>query len=105
MFAGSRSLYSLAMNGQAPKILRTCNKHGVPYYCVAVTSLLACFVYLSVSGGSANVFQWFVNLTTISGYIAWIILLIAYLRFRRALEYNSLLHQRPHKSPGQPYVT
>ncbi|KAL8878143.1 MAG: hypothetical protein Q9192_008512 [Flavoplaca navasiana] len=105
MFTGSHSLYSLALNGQAPKIFRTCNKYGVPYYCVAVTSLSACLVCLRVFGGSANVFQWFVNLTTISGYIAWIILLIAYLRFRRALEYNGLLHQGPHKSPGQPYVT
>ncbi|KAL8766235.1 MAG: hypothetical protein Q9209_006923 [Squamulea sp. 1 TL-2023] len=105
MFAGSRSLYSLAMTGQAPRIFRTCNKHGVPYLCVAVTSLLACLVYLSVSGGSANVFQWFVNLTTISGYIAWIVLLITYLRFRHALEYNGILDQRPYKSPGQPYVT
>ncbi|KAL8672688.1 MAG: hypothetical protein Q9168_002848 [Polycauliona sp. 1 TL-2023] len=105
MFAGSRSLYSLALNGQAPKIFRTCNKHGVPYYCVAVTALLSCLVYLSVSGGSSNVFQWFVNLTTISGYVAWIILLITYLRFRRALEHNGLLDQRPYKTPGQPYVT
>ncbi|KAL8733539.1 MAG: hypothetical protein Q9181_003538 [Wetmoreana brouardii] len=105
LFAGSRSLYSLAMTGQAPKIFRTCNRHGVPYLCVAVTSLLACLVYLSVSSGSANVFQWFVNLTTISGYIAWIILLITYLRFRRALEFNGMLDQRPYKSPLQPYAT
>lgn len=105
LFAGSRSLYSLALTGQAPRIFRTCNKHGVPYYCVAVTSLMACLVYLSVSSGSATVFQWFVNLTTISGYIAWIILLITYLRFRRALEFNGLLDQRPYKTWGQPYVT
>lgn len=105
LFAGSRSLYSLALTGQAPKIFRTCNKHGVPYICVAVTSLMACLVYLSVSSGSATVFQWFVNLTTISGYIAWIILLITYLRFRRALEFNGILDQRPYKSPLQPYAT
>ncbi|KAL9596584.1 MAG: hypothetical protein Q9219_005711 [cf. Caloplaca sp. 3 TL-2023] len=105
LFAGSRSLYSLALSGQAPQIFRTCNQHGVPYLCVAATSLLACLVYLSVSSGSANVFQWFVNLTTISGYIAWIILLITYLRFRRALEFNGILEQRPYKSPGQPYVS
>ncbi|KAL8826646.1 MAG: hypothetical protein Q9170_007321 [Blastenia crenularia] len=105
LFAGSRSLYSLALTGQAPRIFRTCNKHGVPYLCVAVTSLLACLVYLSVSSGSATVFQWFVNLTTISGYIAWIILLITYLRFRKALEFNGMLDQRPYKSPGQPYAT
>ncbi|KAL8655628.1 MAG: hypothetical protein Q9226_002978 [Calogaya cf. arnoldii] len=105
MFAGSRSLYSLALNGQAPRTFRTCNRHGVPYMCVGATSLLACLVYLSVSSGSAIVFQWFVNLTTISGYIAWIIVLITYLRFRRALEYHGMLHQRPYKTPGQPYVT
>ncbi|KAL8852920.1 MAG: hypothetical protein Q9221_002170 [Calogaya cf. arnoldii] len=105
MFAGSRSLYSLALDGQAPRIFRTCNRHGVPYMCVGATSLLACLVYLSGSSGSAIVFQWFVNLTTISGYIAWIIVLITYLRFRRALEYHGMLHQRPYKTPGQPYVT
>ncbi|KAL8658558.1 MAG: hypothetical protein Q9202_007525 [Teloschistes flavicans] len=54
---------------------------------------------------NADAFQWFVNLTTTSGYIAWIILLITYLRFRRALEFNEMLDQRPYKSPGQPYAT
>lgn len=105
LFAGSRSLYSLAIAGQAPDIFRTCNKHGVPYLCVAVTSLLTCLVYLSVSSGSANIFQWFVNVTTISGYLAWIILLITYLRFRKALEFNGILGERAYRAPGQPYAT
>ncbi|MDI1487621.1 MAG: hypothetical protein OHK93_006891 [Ramalina farinacea] len=105
LFAGSRSLYSLAKTGQAPKIFMTCNRHGVPYYCVAVTALLACLVYLNVSSGSAQVFTWFVNLTTISGYIAWIVLMITYLRFRHALSHNGLLHTRPYRSPGQPYAS
>ncbi|KAL9613660.1 MAG: hypothetical protein Q9167_001789 [Letrouitia subvulpina] len=104
-YAGSRSLYSLALTGQAPKIFRTCNKQGVPYLAVAVTALLACLVYLSVSSGSATVFTWFVNITTISGYVAWIVVLITYLRFRRGLEYNGIFGQRPYKSPGQPYTT
>lgn len=79
VFAGSRSLYSMALAGQAPKILRTCNNHGVPYIAVICSALLACLVYLSVSAGSASVFTWFVNLTTISGYIAWIVILMTYL--------------------------
>ena len=123
LFAGSRSLYSLALNGQAPKIFRTCNKHGVPYLAVIATSLLACLVYLSVSAGSASVFTWFLNLTTISGYIAWIVLLMAYIvshlrlhhvgesligenqRFRKGLAYNNMLDDRPYKTRGQPYTT
>ena len=79
LFAGSRSLYSLALTGQAPKLFRTCNKQGVPYLAVICTALLSCLVYLSVSAGSASVFTWFVNLTTISGYVAWVVMLMTYL--------------------------
>lgn len=79
LFAGSRSLYSLAITNQAPKIFRTCNKHGVPYVAVLFTAALACLVYLSVSAGSASVFTWFLNLTTISGFIAWVVLFMGYL--------------------------
>lgn len=79
LFAGSRSLYSLAITGQAPKIFRTCNKQGVPYVAVLFSAALACLVYLSVSSGSATVFTWFLNLTTISGFIAWICLLVTYI--------------------------
>ncbi|KAI9879874.1 MAG: hypothetical protein M1830_006726 [Pleopsidium flavum] len=105
LFAGSRSLYSLAITGQAPKIFRTCNKQGVPYVAVLFSAALACLVYLSVSAGSAAVFTWFLNLTTISGFIAWIVLLTTYLRFRKALKYNNALHLRPYKTPLQPYST
>lgn len=79
LFAGSRSLYSLAVTGQAPKIFRTCNKQGVPYIAVLFSAALACLVYLSVSSGSAAAFAWFLNIATISGFIAWIVLLMTYL--------------------------
>lgn len=116
-------LYSLALTDQAPKIFRTCNKRGVPYIAVLATAALACLVYLSVSAGSSAVFTWFLNLTTISGFIAWIALMMTYLvhstdepnlcisadiieqRFRKGLVYNNLYDVRPYKSRGQPYTT
>ncbi|MCJ1370815.1 hypothetical protein MMC20_002028 [Loxospora ochrophaea] len=67
LFAASRTLYSLALTGQAPQVFRRCNKNGVPYAAVLASAALACLVYLSVSAGSAAVFTWFLNLTTISG--------------------------------------
>lgn len=79
LFAGSRSLYSMALTGQAPKIFRTCSKGGVPYLAVLSTAALSCLVYLSVSSGSATVFTWFLNLTTISGYVAWVVLFMTYI--------------------------
>ena len=78
LYAGSRSLSSLAMTGQAPKVFAKCI-NGVPYVAVLATAALGSFAYLSISSGSATVFAWFLNLTTIGGYIAWVVTLITYL--------------------------
>lgn len=78
LYAGSRSLFSLAMTGQAPKIFKKCS-NGVPYLAVLATAALGSLAYLSISSGSATVFAWFLNLTTIGGYVAWIVTFMTYL--------------------------
>lgn len=53
LFAGSRSLYSLALTGRAPKIFRTCSESGIPYVsvlCTAALSLLDIFERLEWLG-------------------------------------------------------
>ncbi|KZT26701.1 hypothetical protein NEOLEDRAFT_1062284 [Neolentinus lepideus HHB14362 ss-1] len=105
VFASSRALYSLAVAGQAQRVFRRCNRNGVPYVAVCTTLVVSCIVYLNVSTGAAVVFQWFVNLTTISGLIAWMALFVCYIRFRQALVYNNALHTLPFRTPLQPYAT
>lgn len=39
LFMSSRSLYSLAVEGRAPKIFTRCNRYGLPYYAVCASSL------------------------------------------------------------------
>ena len=78
LYAGSRSLLSLALTGQAPKIFTKCS-NGVPFVAVFATAMIGCFAYLSVSSGSATVFAWFLNLTTIGGYVAWVVMFMTYL--------------------------
>jgi len=63
-YYGSRSLYSLALEGHAPKFLRKCTKAGVPMYCLMVTSLFPFLGFLNVSSGSAKVLTWFTNIIT-----------------------------------------
>lgn len=79
LYAGSRSLYSLALAGQAPKVLKTCSKGGVPYVALLCTAALSSLAYLSVWRGSATVFAWLLILPTVSGYVAWIVLFLAYM--------------------------
>jgi len=66
---------------------------------------IALLSYLNVSNTGATVFNWFVNISTISGFIAWIVVMLTYLRFRKAFEYNGLLHTLPYRTPLQPYAT
>lgn len=71
VFQSSRSLYSMALNGDAPKIMAKCNKHGVPYVAVLTTSLFALLAYLNVSSKSGTVFSWLVNLVNTAAFISW----------------------------------
>jgi len=105
LYSGSRVLYSMAVNGQAPRIFAKTSKRGVPYLAVLITWALGLFAYLNVSNTGAQVFLWFMNLSTISGYIAWIVVMITYLRFRSALKAQNLLDTRPYTTRFQPYAT
>ncbi|MCJ1300671.1 hypothetical protein MMC08_003468 [Hypocenomyce scalaris] len=87
LYTGSRYLYALAQNGQAPKILLKCSKRGVPYC------------------GADTVFTWFQNLTTISTLFTWVSICIAYLRFHAALKAQGIdRNTLVFKSPFQPFT-
>jgi len=106
LYTGSRYLFALAQNKQAPRFLLRCSKAGVPYYCVAITASISALTYLSVKkGGPTLVFGWFQNLTTIAGLFTWCSICIAYLQFYKALnaqgvDRNTLIF----KSKFQPYT-
>ena len=105
LYTGSRYLYALAQNGQAPRFLLTCSKKGVPYYCVCITASISLLTYLSCSSGPNVVFEWFQNLTTIANLFTWMSVCVAYIRFHAALkaqgvDRNTLVF----RSPFQPYT-
>ncbi|CAI7651350.1 unnamed protein product [Penicillium palitans] len=103
LFAGSRTLYSLAGEGQAPAFFLRCNKNGVPYNAVLATWAIGLLSFLNLSNSGSTVFYWFTNITTIGGFLAWVIVAVAYLRFRSALDFHGLLSSRPFVTPFQPY--
>lgn len=104
LFSGSRVLYGMALAGDAPKIFGKTNKKGVPYPAVLATWAIGLLAYLNVSSTGAQVFTWFSNISTISGFIAWIVVMVTYIRFRKALVFHGLLDTLPFKTPFQPYL-
>ncbi|KAF2108909.1 general amino acid permease-like protein AGP2 [Lophiotrema nucula] len=103
-YCASRSLYSLAIEGRAPKILRKCTKNGVPIYCFLVTMIFPFLSFLQVSDGSAKVLTWLVNLITAGGAINFIIMCITYIAFHKACKAQGLDRRTlPYYAYFQPY--
>lgn len=105
LYAASRTLFSLSKKGLAPKIFTKTNGWGVPYFSVLATFSIACLAYLNVSVSSLVVFAWMTNVTTISGFINWIIVGFTYLRWRKGIAAQGLQDRVPYKTRFQPYGT
>ncbi|KAM0235257.1 hypothetical protein ACHAPO_006054 [Fusarium lateritium] len=101
LYSASRNLYSLAKAGNAPTIFKRCNRYGLPYYSVGITSCLGGLAYLSLSNTSLTVFNWLINITNSSGYISWICCGIIYSRYRKTLDHHKL--ESPYRSRLQPW--
>lgn len=103
-YASTRILYSTALDGKAPRILRY-EKFGVPYACVGVTAALSLLVYLNVSASAAEVFFWISNLSSVSTLIVWASVAITYTRFYAGLKYHGIARtDLPFKTPFQPFL-
>lgn len=86
MYLATRSLYSLAVEGNAPKIFAVTNRWGVPYWSVTGCAVLSLLAYLNVSSNAGVVFNWLVNMINMAAYFSWILVSYSYLRFRKAIE-------------------
>lgn len=102
LYISSRSLYSLAIAGNAPAVFKRCNKHGVPYMAVFASACFTILAYLNCGSSGSLVFTWFVNLTNTSGFISWICCCIVYLRFRKACDMQGII-DLPYRSMFQPW--
>lgn len=58
LYLSGRSLYSLALSGNAPAWFKACTKSGVPYRAVAVSSLFSLLAYLNCGSSGSVVFNW-----------------------------------------------
>lgn len=106
LYTGSRYLFALAQNKQAPRFLLRCSKSGVPYWCVLITWSISLLTYLSVGkGGAEKAFGWFQNLTTVASLFTWCSICIAYLQFHKALKAQGIdRNTLVFKSVFQPYT-
>ena len=104
LFLASRTLYSMALVGNAPRMFARCTKSGIPYFATAASASFCLLAYLNVSDSGATVFNWFVNLINTGGYMSWILICVIYLRFRKATFVQGIT-DLPYRSRFQPYMS
>ncbi len=104
LYASTRMLHSMALDGHAPKLFSRVNRRGVPIYAMAVTAAVGAVGFVTAIVGEGAAYTWLLNVSGLSGFIVWLGISWCHLRFRRAyvLQGNDLA-KLPYKAPLFPF--
>lgn len=86
LYIATRTIYGLAKEGKAPKILTKTDRRGVPFVALGLCASIALISYMNVSSSSKTVFRYFVDLVSQFGLLSWISLLVTHISFVKARE-------------------
>lgn len=104
IYIGSRTVFGLAHDGQAPSIFKKTTMKGVPMAGVVLTSLFTALAYMNVTKSSSTVFGYLVSLVTVFGTLNWISVLVSHVRFVQGMKAQGIDRSRmPYRGPLQPY--
>lgn len=84
MYASTRMLYALAREGKAPACFAKLSRNGVPLNALLVTTLIGALCFLTSVFGVQTVYMWLLNMSGMTGFIAWLGIAVCHYRFRRA---------------------
>lgn len=103
LFAGSRLLYSLAVNRHAPQFFGTLNRNAVPWIAVLSTMVISGLCFGASYIGAGQLWTWLQNIVGVSNQLSWIAIGFASLRFRMAIRKQGLEHLLPFKNWAYPW--
>lgn len=104
MYASTRTLFMLARDGKAPAIFARVNSRGIPMESLAFTTLIAGLSFGASLLGAGEVYNWLLNISSISGFIAWLGIAVSHYRFRRAyVAQGGDVSRLPYKAAMFPY--
>lgn len=100
LYVSSRMLYSLALEGRAPKIFAKVNSRGIPMPALLMTAAIGLFGFVSAIVGEGSAYTWLINISGLSGFITWVGVAICHYRFRRAyVAQGKDVSDLPYKAP------
>lgn len=88
MYASTRMLYTLATEGKAPRMFARVTESGVPLLALVATTVVAGLCFFSFVFSPQKVYLWLLNLSGMTGFIAWLGIAISHYRFRQGYVYQ-----------------
>jgi len=83
MYSATRILWYLGKTGQAPKAFSRVNPSAIPMAALLISSLIGSFVFLSSVVGNGVLFSYLVQISSLSGFIAWFGIALSHYKFRK----------------------
>lgn len=84
LYASTRMLYALAVDGKAPKLFKFVSRRGIPVPALVATAAIGGFAFLTSLIGDGGAYVWLVNVSGLSGFIVWMGIAWSHYNFRRA---------------------
>ena len=84
LYASTRMLYALALEGEAPKFFSYTTKRGVPMNALLATTAIGFFAFLTSLIGNGAAYVWLVNASGLAGFITWCGIAWSHYKFRKA---------------------
>lgn len=102
VYGASRTLSSLAEQGQAPRFLAYIDRKGRPILAIALTSVFGLLCFLAASDKQTLVFEWLMAIVGLGEIFVWGSICLCHVRFRQAWKYQGrTLDELPFRSqPG-----
>lgn len=104
LYASTRMLYALALEGKAPKIFKKLSASGVPRNALYATTIVAMLCFLTSLFPNDVVYTWLLSLSGMTGFIAWLGIAISHYRFRKGMMAQGLdLSILPYRASAFPF--
>lgn len=105
MYSSTRILWYLGKTGQAPKVFSKLNPYAVPMVALIASALVGSLVFISSIVGNGVLFAYLVQISSLSGFIAWFGIALSHYQFRKKyLSQYGGLNVLPYKAKFYPYA-
>ena len=88
VYGASRTLSSLAEQGQAPRFLAYIDRKGRPILAIALTSAFGLLCFLAASDKQTVVFEWLMAIVGLGEIFVWGSICLCHIRFRAGWKYQ-----------------